>query len=640
MPSEATTEAAVTERKWRFEPNDRFLFWAIFLLCVAVYGNSLWNGFAYDDDVAINQNPLIESLSNLPRIFKTGFWQQWTGQSSGRYRPLFFVSLSFEYALWGYRPAGYHLTNVLLHAANAGMFFVLARRYGLDRMLAGLAAVLFAVHPVHTEAVANIIGRQELMGTFFCGLAWLAWTGPVTGRRRMLNQALAGLAFLGALLTKENFVVFPAILLLAEGLASPEKSTAVGWMRKLVPYCIFAVSLAVYFGMRRLSGETLAAPDASIVPLAQISVWGRICTMASASVEWFRLMVFGYPLKPIYDGYNVEILKGPSPRAWFGAILTVSLVAWGVFSLKSRPVVTFGVGVWYVFLSIVSNIFFPISVVIAERWLYFPSVGYCLLVSFGLCWMFREFRSGAKQFSGQTIAAGIALSMVVGYSGLTIQRNSDWKSTLALFLRMTETDPDHPVAFSEVGSMLFEASSPNARLYVERALQLNPTALRPNLLLTRILLKEGQLAEARKRTDVMLASKPKAIVGRSPEWAEVHLLNAEILLREKRRDELKRELETVLYNAPGIISLRSRVGEIQLEAGDLADAGMTFGDICRDFPNLPEPHSNYGVVLAQLGRNAEARREFETALRLKPGLESGRRNLAELDRQEGIKKTP
>lgn len=640
MRSEATTEAAVTEQKWRFEPDDRFLIWAIFLLCVAVYGNSLWNGFAYDDDVLINQNPLIESLANLPRIFKTGFWQQWTGQSSARYRPLFFVSVSFEYALWGYRPAGYHATNVLLHGVNSVMFFVLARRYGLDRMLAALAAVLFAVHPVHTEAVANIIGRLELMGTFFCGLAWLAWTGRGTGHRRLLNLALAGLAFLGALLTKENFVVFPAVLLLAEVLARSEKRNIAGWLRELVPYGIFSVSVAVYFGLRWMSGEPLASPDVNIVPLAQVSLWGRICTMASASLEWFRLMVFGYPLKPMYDRYNVEILNRPSPRAWVGAMLTVGLVAWGVFSLKARPVVAFGVGVWYVFLSIVSNILFPISVVIAERWLYFPSVGYCLMVSFGLCWMFREFRSGAKQFSGQTIAAGIALSMVLGYSFLTIRRNPDWNSTLALFLRMTETDPDHPEGFSQVGGILYEQGSPNARRYLDRAIQLDPTALRPYLLLTRILLQEGRLAEARTRTDFMLESKPKNIVGRSPEWAEVHLLNAEILLREKRNDELKRELETVLFNAPGITTLRIRVGGIQFETGDLAGAGKTFGELCRDFPNLPEPHSNYGVVLAQLGRNAEARREFETALRLKPELESARQNLAELDRQEGIKKNP
>lgn len=640
MPSEVTTEAAVTERTWRFEPDDRFLIWAIFLLCVAVYGNSLWNGFAYDDDVLINQNPLIESLSNLPRIFKTGFWQQWTGQSSARYRPLFFVSVSFEYALWGYRPAGYHLTNVLLHAANAVMFFVLARRYGLDRMLAGLAAALFAVHPVHTEAVANIIGRLELMGTFFCGLAWLAWTARGTGRRRMLNLSLAGLAFLGALLTKENFVVFPAVLLLAEVLDNRERRDGVGWFKKLLPYGVFAAGLVVYLGMRRLSGETLASPDANIVPLAQVSLWGRLCTMASASLEWFRLMVFGYPLKPIYDRYNVEILNGPSPRAWIGAVLTAGLVAWGVFSLKSRPVVAFGVGVWYVFLSIVSNILFPISVVVAERWLYFPSVGYCLLVSFGLCWMFREFRAGAKQFSGQTIAAGIALSMVIGYSFLTIRRNPDWKSTLALFVRMTETDPDHPEGFTQVGSILFERSSPDAARYLERAIQLDPTALRPFMLLTRILLQKGRVAEARKRADLMLESKPKNIVGRSPEWAEVHLLNAEILLREKRSEALKRELETVLYNAPGIATLRLRVGGIQFETGDLAGAGQTFGDICRDFPNLAESHSNYGVVLARLGQNAEARREFETALRLNPGMEAARRNLAELDRQEGSKRMP
>jgi Tfp pilus assembly protein PilF len=486
--------------------------------------------------------------------------------------------------------------------------------------------------------VANITGRLEVMGTFFCGLTWLAWKAP-DGRRTWWRVALAGLGFLCALLTKENFVVFPAVMWLADWLTVWRGKTWKARSADFARYAVFGLSLAAYLGMRRLSGETFVTTQAGIpLLLAQLSLWGRFWTMASASLEWYRLLLIGYPLKPIYDPFNMEILTGPNLRAGIGVLLILGLTGWACLSWKKRPGVTFGIGMWFIPLSIVSNIIFPISVVLAERWLYLPSVGYCLIVGFGLNWLATRFAE--SRLSGRAIAAAVLVAMLVGYSFITARRNPDWGSTLALFSRMTQTDPNHPEGFLQVGEILFPTAPAEARPYIERAAVLTPQSLRSYLLLTRLMLLEGRVGEARKRTDAMLASKPASLTGPSPEWAAVHLVNAELLLREGRKAELKQELPKVLFNAPGIAPYRNRVGEIQFEVGELTDALKTFQDLCRDFPNIPEFHNSLGVVFSQREQFPEARREFEAALRLNPSMSATRSNLLQLEQDEKKKKNP
>jgi tetratricopeptide (TPR) repeat protein len=607
---------------WMMNPSDRTLCIGIFVVCLIVYANCLGNGYAYDDDVLVNFNPMIESLRNIPEIFRKGFWEQYTGQGSARYRPLFFVSLALEYALWGYHAWGYHLTNVLMHGVNSVLLFVLARRYGVGRMEAGIAAVIFAVHPVHTEAVANITGRLEVMGTLFCGLTWLVWKGK-SGVTEWWRAGLAVVFFLCALLTKENFAVFPAVMLLADVLATRDRTTWGERFKGILPYAVFSLGLLAYLGLRRLSGEAYNAPVPTQFAMGKLTFLERCWTMAGASLEWYRLMIVGYPLRPIYDHFNLPTLRGPNLRSIIGLVVLGGIVVWAIISWKKRPVVTFGIGMWFILLSIVSNIIFPISVFLAERWLYFPLAGYCLVVGFALHWMARRFRVGAAQFSGETIAAGIGISLLIGYAGGTIYRNPDWNSSLSLFLRMTETDPGHPEGFYWVGTII-AAQSPKAAIpYLEQTVALAPEAVRPRFFLTRLILKTGEVAKARENFD-FLATKVSMTYDKPDLYlADVHLLNAEIMVKEGRKADLEVELNKVLRLAPGSIEYRRNVGTIQLELGWVEPART-----------YPPGHLSFGLALLQLGRKEEARREFETALRLNSSLDAARSKLAELDHPE------
>jgi hypothetical protein len=115
-----------------------------------------------------------------------------------------------DYALWGLRPVGYHLTNLILHAANTVWVWWLLRCYRAAPWLALLAALVFAVHPVHTEAVANVVGRAELLGMCFGGLMWWSWVQARWDTERAgWWRALAAAGYLAAMLSKENMVVLP-----------------------------------------------------------------------------------------------------------------------------------------------------------------------------------------------------------------------------------------------------------------------------------------------------------------------------------------------------------------------------------------------------------------------------------------------
>jgi tetratricopeptide (TPR) repeat protein len=383
-----------------------------------------------------------------------------------------------------------------------------------------------------------------------------------------------------------------------------------------------------------LSGDSYNAPIPGQFLMGKLSIWERCLTMASASLEWYRLLLVGYPLRPIYDHFNLPVVKSPNLRSGIGILLIGLLIGWAMMSWKKRPVVTFGIGLWFILLSVVSNIIFPISVFLAERWLYCPSVGYCLVVGFALHWMARRFRVGAAHFSGETIAAGIGISLLLGHSFVTINRNPDWNSTFSLFYRMTETDPEHPEAFYWVGTIV-AAKSPEAAIpFLERTVALAPTAVRPRFFLTRLILKTGKVAEARQSFDVLSKNIPMESEKPDLYHADIHLLNAEIMVMEGRNPELEVELKKVLRLAPGSIEYRRNVGNIQLERGWLEPARKTFEDLCRDFPTYPPGHQSLGLVLLQLGRKDEARRGFETALRLNPNLAVSREKLAELDGRE------
>ncbi len=611
--------------------DDRFFIGLIAVVAFAVYANSLGNGLAYDDDVMVGQNQMIRSLGNAWKIFTTGYWEQWYSGTSN-YRPLFVLSLALDHAVWHGNPLGYHLTNVLLHSATCVILYLIVRKYDTARPTALVAALLFAVHPVHTEAVANVVGRMELLGTFFCGLTWYAWKSASGGSiSRPVGLALSGFFFLCAVFSKENYFIFPAVLFAAEELPNLRERFGARLVPAALPYLVFALSVAIYFWFRRMSGQAVGSVSNARAPLAGYGLFERISAMGSASLEWYRLLLLGFPLKPLYDQFNLELPRVPTPRAWAGILVFTALVAVAGLTWRKHPRIAFAIFMWFALLLVVSNIPFPIGAVIGERWLYFPSAAFCFLLAMGLTWVHARLNP-ADGTTRSPLSLLLVGAILLSYGIVTIRRNPDWHDTVSVFRKMIATDPGHPLGYTIIANQLIETDPAKARELLLLASRNTPAHVEVVGGLAKLDFAEDRLDEAESLVDARLAGEPASLRLPDDDWAAPHLLKAGIRFRRGDTEGGQRELDTGVRYSPVQYGDRLFISGILLRRGNAAAAAAILQTVVRANPEVAQAHNNLGVCFLRLGRPQEARAEFEAALRLNPEYVSARRNLELLSR--------
>jgi hypothetical protein len=348
-----------------FELSGRRLYLAVAACAVVVYSGALWNRFVYDDVAIIALNPLVHQAAGVWRAFAEPYWP---GNLSGTlYRPLPVATFALDWQLGS--PAWFHAVNVLLHAGVSVVVAVLARRWAGDRA-ALLAGLFFAVHPVHVEAVAYVVGRSELMAALFVLLAIYA---------AVVRQSVGwtAAALVGGILSKENAVVAPPLILLAWALRLapwPDR-------RRLIAFGVSWVLLGAAYAALRWS---VLHPYAGFYPLApqflgQSPVAIRLTAIA-AFFDVVRLLVFPLHLQADYSpNSRVTITTLFDARFLLGI---ACLVLWATLIAlawrRGRRVESFGLALIGVAYFPVANLLFPHSVVVAERLLYLPSAGLAL----------------------------------------------------------------------------------------------------------------------------------------------------------------------------------------------------------------------------------------------------------------------
>ncbi|OYT72867.1 MAG: hypothetical protein CFK52_03435 [Chloracidobacterium sp. CP2_5A] len=603
----------------------RLIGWLAMGLAALTYANTLANGFAYDDSPIIVNNPTIRSLANAPGLFLSGYWDHRQAGLSN-YRPLLAVTLAADYALWGLRPAGYHLTNIMLHASNVGWLFYLLRAYRVAPATSALAALIFAVHPVHTEAVANVIGRAELLGMFFGGLMWGSWiqarrSPGAAGRWR----ALATAAYLAAILSKENMVALPAGLWLAETLRARrriERDGWTAWRRVTQPFLWLTLPWLPYAWLRSASGQGFRPVGAlSGNPMCDQTLWERLVTMSSVSLEWYRLVFLGFPLKPWYDAHNLVLTPTWGWRALAGALLTIGLLAGAATAARRRPLLTFAVGFWFIALALVSNVLTPIWTPIGERWLYVPSVSYAIALGWALVRLGGLGpRATAANEWRPALSVALSVALLASYAYGATRRNLDWRNDRALFSRFMETDPQHPLPYALLANASQTSDPEQARRYYEQALAREPSFFIALLGLAQLDLRQGRVEEAQAALARLIAAKPPEVIPTDADWALAHALYARTLaLRQDAAGALAQIAEARRYgpsDAPSIAA--SAIAYVTL--GRLAEAEALLRDALARGVDTAIIRFNLGTVLLKRGNLSGAEEAFAAALRLDPDL--------------------
>jgi uncharacterized protein (TIGR02996 family) len=426
--------------------------WALGLLAVIVAAPSLVNGFAFDDLPIVRDNPRVHSLASPWSYLTESYWH-WT-HCCAAYRPLSIWLFSLEWVAGGGAPWVFHAVNIALMAAVVVGVFQLARHM-MGARAAWVAAALFAVHPVHVEAVANVVGQEEIV---LAGLTLCALLAYLAARRRGtptpgMRLGLAGLVSIAPLAKEQGFVL-PLLLLAAELTLVRDPNSWPRRFRTLAPtYALMFLGL-VLVGAARTAvlgglGAGVIAPS-----IERLGIGGRMLVGLQSVPSWARLLVWPSHLQANYSppAYGLEATLGWHELggvALLGGLVLALLSTW-----RRRPPIAFGL-LWSVLtLSPVSNVAFPTGLIIAERTLFLPSVGVVLAVA-----AFADaFWPTATRPSRLLRAAAIAVVLLVLVVGgvYTAERQRVWKSNDVLFAQTVRDAPDSYAAHWVYASWLDE----------------------------------------------------------------------------------------------------------------------------------------------------------------------------------------
>jgi Flp pilus assembly protein TadD len=557
----------------------------------AVYANAFGNAFVWDDLPLIVENPRIKSWHALPALFSSNLFAG--GVLSSYYRPLQGFSYLVDYELWGLSPAGFHLTATALHAATAVLLYRLGVALLGDARAALAGALLFAVHPVHTEAVTYLAGRSDPLSALALLVALLAYA-----RGRTL---LAMTAFAASLLAREAAVGLVPLLVVVD-LALGRRPSG----RRVLP---FLAVLAGYVAVR------VAVVGATPVPMptASIPLWRRALTMLPVVVDYLRLLV-------VPTALHMErlVAAATSPfesRVLASAVLLAALVGAAVAWRRGAWPVAFAVGWFFVALLPVANVV-PLATFMAEHWLYVPSMGLFLASGYGLSRLATRIGAGG--------ALALTAVLVLVYGSLTVRRNQDWRDARTLFESTVRLSPGSARAHANLGLAYEDAGErERARSEYERAIALAggaPESAGPHNNLGNLDREDGRLADAERELRAALAADPR--------HAGAHGNLALVLQALGRNDEAERVLLEGLAMAPDAATLRSNLGNMYFRRNDLPRALAEYQQAVALDPEHADAHNNLGSVLFRLGRLDEAEAEYRTALRLKPGSAAIEQNLS------------
>jgi Tfp pilus assembly protein PilF len=414
---------------------------AVFVLALLLYANTLPNGFVLDDSAVVTEKPLLRDLARVPELFVADYWEPTV--HSGLYRPLVTTSYALNHAVGGEDPRGYHTVNVGLHAIVSVLVLRLFWLVTANAAIATTGALLFAAHAVHTEAVAGVVGRAELLGAVFFLAALLlhagAWSGNGRGRWRLAGSlACYGLG----LLCKENVITLPGAILLYDFVRAdvaarrPRARLREIVRRRGVSYAgLLAMSLA-YLGIRHLviaSGGPVQPTSSLDNPLVALDPPLRILNALLVAGRYLGLLLFPLHLSYDYSFDRLPLLQSFLDLRALGVLaLVVGAVVLVRWSHRRSPALLFAVGLSAVTFSIVSNVVVPIGTILGERLLYLPSVGFCLALALGLHDLSARVAPSPK---ARRAAFSVLVALVVLlHGGRTWMRNLDWRSDETLFL--------------------------------------------------------------------------------------------------------------------------------------------------------------------------------------------------------------
>jgi hypothetical protein len=468
-------------------PSPRVRWWllaaSLFLLVVVSSGIGIRNGFTYDDVYIIQKNGLVHSLHAWWRIFAQTYWPRLYG--SDGYRPLTMFAFTVQWVIGGGSPLIFHAISILLYAAITVVVFWLASAL-LPPMAAWIAAALFAVHPVHVEAVANVVGQSELWVALLLLVAVGLYMRPrLTDERVSTWRRLAICAcYAAALFAKEHAIVLPALLVAVEATVARDERPFRARIVTLRPLLLWLTLVAVLFLAARAAvkkGDIAGFQPFIVFQALDLSYANRVLTMIGVVPHWVRLLLWPAHLTTEYAPPYVDIAQGPSLVQLPGLFLLVGILGLCVALWRQgglARIASFGIAWLCITLLPTSNFVVPAGIILSERTLFLPSVGAMLAMGALVPWL--DARVAALRSNGGIRNARIAAiaslaGILVAGSWRSITRTPVWHDNERLFSQAVIDAPQSYRAYYMLGAWMFETHrKKEGEHYYRHALALFP----------------------------------------------------------------------------------------------------------------------------------------------------------------------
>jgi len=408
------------------------LLGTVIVLAWLAYSNSFRAPLILDNAEVIEKDARVHSTSpvQLHRILTQQYWET---ANTGLYRPLTTLSILFNYVVLGdgADPGGYHGLNFLLHAANIALVYVLGAAIFETPALAFLLSALWALHPVQTESVTNIVGRSDELVAFGVLAALLSYRLALAngGARRAAWIAAIFLAVSIGVFSKESGVVVIAVFAVYD-LAYRQPAP---WPARVASYAAAAIPCLVYLHIRSwvIASASVQGTPACENPLLAADFWTARLTAIKVIGRYFGLLL--WPAKLSWD-YAYNEVRLATWGDWLAIVCLIGCVAVAVVAVRSwrnQPALFFGIAFFFVAFAPTSNLAIRIGAIMAERFLYLPSLGFAIAV----VWAIRHYR---QHRAVQAALGLVLLAMLVR----THDRNGDWLDPQRFWLTGVEAAPE------------------------------------------------------------------------------------------------------------------------------------------------------------------------------------------------------
>jgi len=597
-----------------------------------LYFNTIFNDYALDDRAVIQENKFTQQgIAGIPTLLTTFYWAGFWGDNAGLYRPLSMVTFAIEWQFFPNNPHVGHITNILLYALTGFLLFRMLRRMMPKHniLLPFIISLLFIAHPIHTEVVANIKSRDEILCLLFFILAidnLLQYAD--SGRKSKLATAV-GSYFL-CLFAKESgmafILIFPLILWFFRDF-NVKKIVGKTWP--------FAATVAIYFIIRTLvlgtnvTGKAYTYLDNSLVAAPDLMT--RLATAFYMLGKYLKLLLIPYPLSYDYSFQAIPFYTWGDFQAFLPLLIYAAIFIYAVrcFMRNDKSIFAFGILFYLLSLAVVANVFILIGATMADRFLYIPSLGFSFIVAYGLMVIFpTKDKNKTKIDKGKILGTNkwvaiVALVILIPYSVGTIARNFDWHDNNTLFVADAHSAKGSSRVRTNYGVVMlqkFDKTSPEKEKHIayldksivefRASIKIDPKHPFAYLNLGGALYFKGEYSEAIEalKTAIMLdPTDPKAYSTIGNAYYRTQDYQNSIFNLKKCIELNFTSSET--YNF---------LGGSYFATGDFQNAVAAYIKAIELDPKNVELHTNLGSVYGSKGDLANAIKCFRNADELKP----------------------